>query len=141
MSEIFTVICALLGVIGLIFITYFATRWLNKKFRNVGYNGSQNGIKIVECLGISQDKQLIVVRVGNKKMLLGVTPDSIRKLSDLDEEDMALVEKKPDENSEGSFMENLKKAFLSRNNGESSGISGTDAKQEDSYGKNDKDEF
>ena len=62
MSDILMVICALLGVIGLIFLTYYATKWLNKKFRSTGWNGAQNGIKIIECMGIAQDKQLLVVR-------------------------------------------------------------------------------
>ncbi|MCD7730515.1 MAG: flagellar biosynthetic protein FliO [Oscillospiraceae bacterium] len=91
MSEIFTIICALLGVIGLIFITYYAVRWLNKKFRGAGWNGPQNGIKIVECMGIAQDKQLLVIEVGRKAMLLGVTPNSVTKLSDLDDADLAEI--------------------------------------------------
>lgn len=140
MSDYLLVICALLGVIGLIFLTYYATKWLNKKFRNVGYNGSHNGIKIVECLGIAQDKQLIAVRVGKKAMLLGVTPSTVTKLSDLDEEDMSILEQ-PQELSGSSFMDNLKNAFANKNNSTESTSANGDYKQEDNYGKNENDDF
>ena len=109
-SDFFTVICALLGVIGLLFLTYYAARWLNKKYRSVGFGGGKNKIEIIECMGIAQDKQLLAVKAGKKAMLLGVAPDSITKLCDLDEEDVALMEQQSGE-SEGSFAESLKKVL------------------------------
>lgn len=136
MSEVFTVVCALLGVIGLIFLTYYATRWLNKKFRSTGYNGSQNGIKILECMGIAQDKQLLAVKVGRKALLLGVTPNSITALSELDDDDIAEMTAASENGSGGGFTDILKKAVSGRtpvNEGDkkSSG-------REESYGRDEK---
>ena len=143
MPDFLLVVCSLLGVIGLIFITYYATKWLNKKFQNGGWNGSQNGIKIIECLGIAQDKQLLVIKAGRKSMLIGVTPNSVTKLADLDEFDMAILEKPADAEKGGSFAENLKKAMgsIGKKNSSSDSENNAEFKQEDSYGNNDNDDF
>lgn len=143
MPDFLLVVCSLLGVIGLIFITYYATKWLNKKFQNGGWNGSQNGIKIIECLGIAQDKQLLVIKAGRKSMLIGVTPNSVTKLADLDEFDMAILEKPADAEKGGSFAENLKKATgsIGKKNSSSGSENNAEFKQEDSYGNNDNDDF
>ena len=139
MSDIFMVIAALLGVVGLLFLTAYATKWLNKKMRSGGWNGGRNGIKIVECMGIAQDKQLLVVKVGNKSMLLGVTPASVTKLSDLDDGDIALLEQNAAENGSTSFIDNLKCAVAGRNG--SAYNENADAKQEEDYGRNENDDF
>lgn len=115
MTEIIMVICSLLGVIGLIFIVYFGTRWLNKKFRSNGWNGLKHGIKIVDCIGIAQDKQLLIVKVGKKGMLIGAAPNSITKLSDIDDDDLSIMEQEISDNSAVSFSESLKKAFAGSN--------------------------
>ena len=126
-SDFFTVICALLGVIGLLFLTYYAVRWLNKRSHGVGFGGGKNKIQIIECLGIAQDKQLLAIKAGKKAMLLGVAPNSVTKLCDLDEDDVAIMEQQ-DEESEGGFAESLKKAFSGNKS----------SKQEVSCGQDDK---
>jgi len=111
--ETLTVLVSLLGVIGLIFLTYLGTKWLNKKFRFGGLYGTANGIKIVECIGIAQDKQLMIVRAGKKLMLLGVTPGSVTKICDLNEEDLEdLSEPKA---ADASFLSSFKKVFAEKN--------------------------
>ena len=47
-------------------------------------------------------------------MLLGVTPSSVNKICDLDEEDL-LSEDGTDIPSESGFMKSLKKAFAEKN--------------------------
>lgn len=131
------VICSLLGVIGLIFLVYYGTRWLNKRFRSTGWNGLQNGIKIIDCIGIAQDKQLLVVKVGKKGMLLGVAPNSITKLSDIDDDDISDMQRETAENSSASFSESLKKAFSKKNI--AAGENGLD--QEDGKENNEKNDF
>jgi flagellar biosynthetic protein FliO len=114
MGEFFLVLFSLLGVIGLIFLTYYGARWMNRKFNNgQGFNSSK-GIKIVECTGISPDKQLIVVTVGKKNMLLGVTPSSVSKICDLDDEDMNVIRDNAAASVESNFLASLKKAVADR---------------------------
>lgn len=113
-GEVFTVICALLGVIGLLFLTFYAYKWLNKHRMSGGFGYNNRSIKIVEYISIAQDKQLMIVTVGSKKMLLGVTPNAVTKVCDLDDEDIVLPESEL-EGEESSFMKSLKKAFAERN--------------------------
>lgn len=113
-GEAFTVICALLGVIGLLFLTFYAYKWLNKHRMSGGFGYNNRSIKIVEYVSIAQDKQLMIVTVGSKKMLLGVTPNAVTKVCDLDDEDIVPENKSDDEDS-GLFMKSLKKAFAEKN--------------------------
>jgi len=113
-GEVFTVICALLGVIGLLFLTFYAYKWLNKQRMSGGFGYNNRSIKIVEYVSIAQDKQLMIVTVGSKKMLLGVTLNAVTKICDLDDEDIIVPENESD-GEEGSFMKSLKKAFAERN--------------------------
>ncbi|MCH5193180.1 MAG: flagellar biosynthetic protein FliO [Oscillospiraceae bacterium] len=114
-GEVFTVICALLGVIGLMILGFYAARWLNKRFNIGGFSTSgQRTVKIIEYTGIAQDKQLMIVSVGKKIMLLGVTPTSVNKICDLDEEDLAVPDGEDAESGSG-FMQSLKKAFAEKN--------------------------
>jgi len=113
-GDVFTVICALLGVIGLMFLTFYAYKWLNKQRMSGGFGYNNRSIKIVEYVSIAQDKQLMIVTVGSKKMLLGVTPNAVTKICDLDDEDIAFYESEP-EDEESGFMKTLKKAFAEKN--------------------------
>ncbi len=114
MGEFFLVLFSLLGVIGLIFLTYYGARWMNRKFNNgQGFNSSK-GIKIVECTGISPDKQLVIVTVGKKSMMLGVTPSSISKICELDDEDMNVIRDNAAASVESNFLASLKKAVTDR---------------------------
>lgn len=114
-GEVFTVVCALLGIIGLMFLAFYAARWLNRHF-NVGFpGGGQKTVKIVECVGIAQDKQLMIVQVGNKYMLIGVTQNAVTKICDLDEADIVYSENSDTVPAESPFMRNLKKAFAEKN--------------------------
>lgn len=133
-GEVFTVICALLGVIGLLFLTFYAYRWLNKQRMSGGFGYNNRSIKIVEYVGIAQDKQLMIVTVGSKKMLLGVTQNAVTKICDLDDGDIVLPEENP-KNEESGFMKNLKKAFAER----TAANAETLEKKED--GRNEKDDF
>lgn len=131
MPEVLMVICSLLGVIGLIFIVYYGTKWLNKKFRSTGWNGLEKGIKIIDCIGVAQDKQLLVVKVGKKGMLLGVAPNSITKLCDIDDEDISDMQKETEEKASVSFSDSFKKAFFKDNTVENGSV------REDSKESND----
>lgn len=129
------VVCSLLGVIGLIFLVYYGTRWLNKKFRSTGWNGLERGIKIIDCIGIAQDKQLLVVKVGKKGMLLGVAPNSITMLCDIDDEDISDMQKENEEKAAVSFSDSFKKAFFKNDTAENAAI------QEDGKENNEKNDF
>ncbi len=140
-GEVFTVVCALLGIIGLMFLSFWFAGWLRKKFNSGGFCGGQNSIKIVESIGIAQDKQLMIVTVGNKTMLLGVTSGSVSKICDLDEAD--IMTESEDISAPSGFMQSLKKAFAEKNR--AAGTEDGDISAENERGKkdvrNEKDDF
>lgn len=116
-TEIFTVVCALLGIIGLIFLAFYAQRWLHKHFNAGVFGTGQRTVKIIECVSIAQDKQLMIVTAGRKNMLIGVTPNAVTKICDLDEEDLPPAESS-DVPVESEFMKSFKKVFSEKNRGE-----------------------
>ena len=113
-GEVFNVICALLGTIGLMILACFAARWLRNRFNTGMFGSGQRSVKIIECIGIAQDKQLMIVSVGKRIMLLGITPNSVSKICDLDQEDL-VSENDAEISPEPGFMKSLKKAFAERN--------------------------
>ncbi len=110
MKETITVFFSLVGVIIFILLTYYGARWLSKRVRI--YN---NGvIKVLERVNIGPDKAMMVVAVGEKYMLIGVTQQHIDKITELEKQDVEklLEENKPSEKL--TFSAQLVNAFLSR---------------------------
>ena len=105
LKEILLAILSLMGVIALIFLTFYASRALHKRM----YSFSGKHIKIVEREMLSQDKSLIVVKAGEKYMLLGVTSQHIDKLYEFSEGEFSEEAEIP-RNENGTFLDNLKKA-------------------------------
>lgn len=144
MNDILLIFFSLLGVVGLIFLTFYGSKWMNKKF-GIGSQkfGSGKSIRIKECVGVAPDKQLMIVSVGTKLLLIGVTPSGINKICDLDNEDAAAIESGYAASQEESgFLKNLKKAFSERQ--QSAAIRSNperSVRREDNQEINDKDDF
>lgn len=135
-GEAFTVICALLGIIGLIFLSLYAVGWLKKRLHGGSFGNMGNAVRIRECVSIAADKQLMIITVGSKTMLIGVTVNSVSRICDLDESDIAAYEA-ADGSSESGFFLSLKKAFAERN------TAGAEAENPESEkdGRNEKNDF
>lgn len=114
--EAVTLVCTLLGVIGLIFLVWYVLRSFSRyTSRSQGRN-----MEILERLVISNDKSLLLVRAGGQYLLVGVSPQHVELVAELDEADLSLLNapaafspKKPSalqtpEN--GTFLENLQQA-------------------------------
>ena len=108
MKEILTIIISLLGIIGLIFLTYYASKWLNNRFSAT----SARSIKVLERTNFSQDKSIVIVKVGGKHMLLGVTQHHIDKIADLDPSDITEHQADKLKLPSGTFLENMKRATM-----------------------------
>lgn len=108
MKEIFLAFLSLIGVLGLIFVTFYAARKLNRRMLRV----SGKNVRIIEREMLAQDKSVVVIKAGTKYMLLGVTAQHIDKLCDFGEEDIRLFEEDTvaETNATGTFLDNLKKA-------------------------------
>ena len=73
-------------------------------------SGPGAGMKIKDRLVIAQDKQIILLEVKNKIMLIGITPQSMTALCEFEkdetEEEIALTDENAEENEkkDGSFF-------------------------------------
>lgn len=78
--EYVQLVCALIGVIGLILLFFWALRKLNKGILTTG--GKR--LKILDRASLGGEKSVVVVSVAGKCMVLGITSGRIDKIDDLD---------------------------------------------------------
>ncbi len=104
-EDFFPLMLSLGFVIALIFLTAWILKKMNKRSGSLGIYGKKNSMNIVECLPITADKQIIIVKVGGKNLLLGVSPAGINLISELGADDMEIIEQQSLEgaNAELSF--------------------------------------
>jgi len=84
MSLLLRTASALALVLGLIFLAAFVVK---KFFPDVLKNMDRNkNFRIIEKISIGQRKQIVLVKIYGKKLLLGITPNQINFLVELEEE-------------------------------------------------------
>jgi len=94
--------------IGLVIVLgiFFACIWFMKKMGTLPINAKDN-MKVVGGLSLGMREKLVLVQLGEKQLLLGVTPGNIEKLMVLEGEDK-LFQKSVTEGSEADFSSKLK---------------------------------
>lgn len=106
--EYFQMIMALLGVLALVFLLFWAMKKLNKR---VTLSDSRN-MKILERINLGPDKMLLLVSICGKCMVLGVTNGRVEKVHELEETEEQLLEKQQQqEGGNPSFKESFKIVF------------------------------
>lgn len=73
-------------LVGLIFVVglIFACAWVVRRIGGVTGLGNQH-IKTIACLPMGSKEKLVIVEVGKKQLLLGVTPSKINCLTTLED--------------------------------------------------------
>lgn len=69
-----------------VLIIFFACVWFMKKMGALPVN-AKDGMKVVSGLSLGMREKLVLVQVGEKQLLLGITPGRIEKLMVLDAQD------------------------------------------------------
>ena len=72
----------LMGILFIIFLAYVGTKWLSKKYSRVSMG---KNMKVLERISLGPDKSIVLVTVGKKAYLLGVSSKGIDALRDIDE--------------------------------------------------------
>lgn len=83
MGEILSLIGSLIGVIGILVLTYFGTRWMTSKVGTTGV-GSSKYMKIIDRLVVGQNKSIVIVDIQGKYYLVSITENNIELLKELD---------------------------------------------------------
>ncbi len=111
MDEILTIFISLIGVIALIFVTYFALRWMNKRVKFT----SNSMVKVHEKVNFGADKAMMIISVGEKYMLIGVTQEHIEKVTDLEKTDIEGMIQAKNATPKMSFADAISHAIVNRN--------------------------
>lgn len=109
-ARLFTVFGTLIIFALILYLAYIASRYLGKRFSSVNRTGSN--MKILESMPVGQDKILLIVKAGEKTMLLGSSKDHIEYICDLDESE--LVTDSVTQEHSGDFSQIFKKALSER---------------------------
>lgn len=83
-------------MVAVLLAAYFTTKYLGKTSRAV----KGKHIVVLDRMGIAKDKMLMLVKVGGKSMLIGVTNQSISSLGDVE------VSEAPEEQAEPQSAQN-----------------------------------
>ena len=80
-----SVVLSLLGGLFLfvlvLVLAWYCSRWLGGRF---GFSAAGGTIRVLERVMIGPDRSLLVVKAGEEVLLLGVTPQHIERLGELD---------------------------------------------------------
>lgn len=78
----------ILVVAAILYLSYFCSR----KLGGGGIMGASKNIKVVDKAFLGKDKSVAIIRVGGKDYLLGIAPEGIRLLKELEEGQVILEE-------------------------------------------------
>jgi len=81
-GDIISLLFALIGTVCIIMLTYFASRWYAKR---MGPIAGGKHIKVVDRLAVSKTGSILIVDIGGRQYMLGVSDQNVRILMELDE--------------------------------------------------------
>lgn len=79
--EIFRLLGALAAVIFIFYLAWLVPRVIAKRHRLGPLSGRE--LQVTEKVQLGKDSWLVIVRAGDRRMLLGVAPGGIARLDDL----------------------------------------------------------
>lgn len=90
-SSPWEIIYLLLVMAGVVALAFYVSKWLGKRY--TGKSSTTLGkLAIIDRLVLGQDKTLLVVKAGEKTMLLSATQHHIEMLCELNSEEFAVKE-------------------------------------------------
>lgn len=90
-GRVFTVLFTLVIFVVILYLAYLTTKYIGNKYSvNSGINGKN--IKILDTVRLSQDKLLMIVKTGNKAVLMGISKDHMEYICDVDESQLQIQE-------------------------------------------------
>jgi flagellar biosynthetic protein FliO len=114
-TGIWSILFALLVLAGVLFLAYHSAKWLGKR---AGGGRGRGNIEILDHQYVGQDKCLMIVRVGKRAMLLGVTSGQISKISEIDESELIVNKQMPESDFASIIRKTLEKRFPGKNGGD-----------------------
>lgn len=78
-----------IGIIFVLFLTYYGTKWLSTKANNMSKSKYMN---IVDKIVLGQNKYLAIVEISNKYYLMSISDNSISILKEIHELELVTKE-------------------------------------------------
>lgn len=113
-GRIFTVFGTLLLFVVILYLAYLTTKMIGKRY-SLGNTGNKN-LKILDNMGIGQDKSLAIVEAGGKTVLIGISREHIEYICDVDKTQLVKDDKSQNPASAFEFAEILKKTAAQKLN-------------------------
>ncbi len=93
LGDIFTVLGMLLIVVAILILAYFSTKYIARlRFGSLNAGAKNSRMQILDQLTMGTDMRLIVVRVGVRYLLLGLSSGGIHTLAELTQDEALLWE-------------------------------------------------
>ena len=109
LSSLFSLIWLLVCVLVIIVLAFLFTRYVAGRGGIIGPSGGSERFKVLSRLSLGREQSAVLVKVGEKYLLLGVTPSEIAVLKELTpEEAEAVYALPPDQPPPPSFGEALR---------------------------------
>lgn len=116
LGDIFTVLGMLLIVAAILVLAYFSTKYIARMRFGSMSAGAKNGrMQVLDQLSMGTDLRLIVVRVGVRYLLLGLSANGIQTLAELTQDEALLWDEQETDQTNpnppsfrASFLEVLK---------------------------------
>lgn len=86
LSDFFSLLMMLVVIAAILYLSYIVSKKLGSGMMQTG--GARN-IRIIERAYLDRDKSVAIVEVGEKAYLLGVSPENVSLLEELDAEQLA----------------------------------------------------
>lgn len=100
-----TILSTLAALAFVLIAAWFLLRWVGR--RVPGQTGSRH-IKVIDRVMVGQDKCLLLVRVAEKTMLIGMSSGTVTRLCDLEDPDGTFdVQPKGDEQTFSALLQNM----------------------------------
>ena len=109
-EETATVILAFVIVVLVLYLCFMFSRRVGT--HSFGSNSSAH-MKIVERVIVGQDRSILIISVGSKYYLVGISSAGIQMLAEVSSEEMELINPEKT-NMNQSFTENFKETFMKK---------------------------
>ena len=87
-EKVLTALDILLVLIVVLYLSYLCTRYVGKRARGVGFGGSAQHIRVLEQSRCSQDASVALLQVSERLFLVGVTPQNVSLLAEIDDDSL-----------------------------------------------------
>ena len=109
LSSLFSLIWLLVCVLAVIVLAWLFTKYVAGRGGALGVSGGSERFRVLSRLSLGREQSAVLVKVGEKYLLLGVTASEITVLKELTPEEAETVYvPPPDQSAPPSFSEALR---------------------------------